>query len=180
MKNWKKYVSAKDFAKLMGLTPKDVTRSVHLAEIIPDAYGYFESEWVPLFTESSVFEFQRQKVFIEETKGGSFTFARMQKPVKHLWLWQMIEASGVVFREGKTEWEGTVTQLGELLRGRESKLTEQERLSVPHKSYLGQSLRKIERKWGANVATQRKSDSVRVWRLVRPVDGSGYGITRPQ
>jgi hypothetical protein len=108
----------------------------------------------------------------------------LQQFSPHVRLWQLIEASGVVFvrvvqdgddsgtriTEPTTEWEGTAGQLHELLGGPGSKLSMEERRKLPDPSWLGQRLRALEREWGAQVVEQRRTGKERKWRLHRRTD----------
>lgn len=110
----------------------------------------------------------------------------LQQFSPHVRLWQLIESSGVVFQkrvqgdsvdeplvtEETTTWEGTVTQLHDLLSSSESRLSLEERRKLPDPSWLGQRLRALEREWGSEVVhqQQRKSGTVRIWKLSRRKD----------
>jgi hypothetical protein len=98
----------------------------------------------------------------------------------HVRCWQLIEASGVIFREycegtGDTpadwlprpEWRGTVMDLHKALVGDRSQLTQHERKSVPEPSWLGQRLEACRENFGDEVCSQRREGGTgrRIWIL---------------
>lgn len=102
----------------------------------------------------------------------------------HVRLWQLIESSRCVFVRmvesetanepprtvEATTWEGTASQLHDLLSSGDSKLTLEERKRVPDPAWIGQRLRSLEREWGPEVVKQKRSGTERRWLLVRRKD----------
>jgi hypothetical protein len=103
---------------------------------------------------------------------------RLQQFSPHVRIWQLIEGSGVVFREyidgggdgpaewkDRPEWKGTVTQLHALLVSDHSGLSGHDKKGIPDPSWLGQRLEACREHFGAEVCDQKRTGKARVWVL---------------
>jgi hypothetical protein len=71
---------------------------------------------------------------------------------------------GVVYEDTDT-WEGTASELEQLLKGEASKLSREERAEVPVAAWLGQRLEEAHAHFGSGVVEQRRTGSKRIWRV---------------
>lgn len=108
---------------------------------------------------------------------------RLQQFSPHVRMWQLIETSGVVFREyragdsqtpaewvDRPEWKGSAVQLHQLITSDISKLSPHEKRAVPEPAWLGQRLESIREHFGSEVCEQKRTDKARVW-ILRRKDG---------
>jgi hypothetical protein len=117
--------------------------------------------------------------------GGRFCVRHWQHPQileslqqfsPHVRIWQLIEASGVIFSEevGGTNgpqtipvplWKGTAVQLHALLVGDKSKLSSHEKKAIPDPSWLGQRLTACQQNFGEKVCVFKRTRTARLWEL---------------
>lgn len=109
----------------------------------------------------------------------------LQQFSPHVRLWQLIEQSGVVWREvingassdapqesrDRTEWSGTALQLHELLNAEASMLSREDRRAIPSPAWIGQRLKAAGAVWGTAVVKDwRGKAGERMWTLNRRAD----------
>lgn len=125
----------------------------------------------------------------EEVVGGRFVvrhwahpqiLSRLQKFSPVVRLMELFDRSGVIWRrvvEDKSEfggaveyedmdtWEGTASELEQLLKGEASKLSREERGEIPVAAWLGQRLEEARDHYGSGVVDQRRTGTRRIWRI---------------
>lgn len=103
---------------------------------------------------------------------------RLQQFSPHVRIWQIIEQSGVVFKEyvgggldgpaewkPRPEWKGTITQLHELLTSETSKLSMNDKRAVPDPAWLAQRLESCREHFGEAVCTMKRTHKAKIWTL---------------
>jgi hypothetical protein len=104
--------------------------------------------------------------------------ASLQQFSPHVRIWQLIDASGVVFKhvlDGGSDgpqqsiprpiWRGTAVELHALLTGESSKLSSHDKRSIPDPAWLGQRLHACSHHFGEKVAVQKRTGTKRIWQL---------------
>ena len=129
-----------------------------------------------------------------EVSGGRFSVRHWQHPQilerlqqfsPHARMWQMIESAHIVFNDydpgdasrpasstPRDQWNGTARELFDLLKSTRSRLTEDEKKSVPEPAWLGQRLEECRNHFGPEICEQRRTiykgvQGARVWILRR-------------
>lgn len=104
--------------------------------------------------------------------------ASLQQFSPHVRIWQLIDASGVVFKEvldggsdgpqqsiPRPVWKGTAVELHALLTAESSKLSNHDKRSIPDPAWLGQRLHACSHHFGEKVAVQKRTGTKRIWQL---------------
>lgn len=109
--------------------------------------------------------------------------SRLQKFSPVVRLMELFERSGVIWRrlvkdavdefgapaeyEPSNVWEGTASELEQLLKSEASKLSREERGEVPVAAWLGQRLEEARDHFGSGVVEQRRTGTKRLWKIHR-------------